>query len=726
MDKRKNNKQKTEKTKTWIFAILLGLIIIGIYHNSLNAPFIYDDKPKIVENPDIKKLSNIKTKLIYPYSKHKSFKRNDPSRPLTYLTFTLNYHFGKLNPFGYHLFNILLHIFNSILIFLLTKRILFYTYKESSDLLPIFVALLFAVHPINTNVVTYTFARSDALAVLFYLLSLLFFIKTFEGSKKAYILSVFFCVLSFSSKPIAVTLPAMLLIFDYIFLSQYEIRRVMEKKYYHLAFWVILIGYLLFRYFYLGGIGDVESDAPLKVPRYPYLLTQTYVLVQYIKSLIIPTGLCIMHWVKLAKTIFEFKVLYSIFFIAGIFLITWKVYKKKTNWSKIVLFCVLWFFITLSPTSSFFPTTAYMDDKRLYLSGLGFYLAIGFAYFSFYCKATTYSKKSKQILLSIMAIYISLLGVATYKRNQLYRNPVLVWQDVIARYPNSSKAYNNLGLLYKNQKKYDEAIREYQRTLNINPNYAEAHTNLGVLYHEQKRYDEAIQEYQKALSVDPNDAEAYNNLGVSYHVQKRYDKAIQSYQDALATNPDYADAYNNLGVLYYEQKRYGEAIQEYQKALDINPDYAKAHNNLGVAYKELKRYDEAIEQYQKALSINPNYAGPHNNLAILYKGLKEYDKAIQEYQKAIEINPMFAEAHNNLGLLYSEQKRYDRAIEEYQKAIEINPNYAEAHYNLGLLYYAQNDYKKSLHQFRILSGLSSIDKSVKEEIRRIIEMLGNK
>jgi tetratricopeptide (TPR) repeat protein len=721
MDKRKNNKHKTEKTKTWIFAILLGLIILGIYHNSLNAPFIYDDKAKIVENPDIRKLSNIKTKLIYPYGKYKTFKRNDPSRPLTYLTFTFNYHFGKLNPFGYHLFNILLHIFSSILIFLLTKRILFYTYKESSDILPIFVALLFAVHPINTNVVTYTFARSDALATLFYLSSLLFFIKTLEGSKKAYILSLFFCVLSFSAKPIAVTLPAMILIFDYLFLSEYEIRRVMEKKYYHLAFWVILIGYLLFRYFYLGGIGDVESEAPLKVPTYPYLLTQTNVLMLYIKSLIIPTGLCIMHWLKLAKTIFEFRVLCSIFFLMGILLITWKVYKKKTNWSKIVVFCVLWFFISLSPTSSIFPTTAYMDDKRLYLSGLGFYLAMAFAYFSFYGKATAYGKKWKQILLSIAAIYISLLAVATYKRNQLYGNPVLVWQDVIARYPDNFKAHNNLGLLYKNEKRYDEAIQEYQRALDINPGYDEAHTNLGVLYHGQKRYDEAIGEYEKALSLKPNDAEAWNNLGVSYHSQKKYDKAVQAYQQALVTSPDYADAHNNLGVLYYEQKRYNEAIQEYRMALDINPDYAEVRNNLGVAYKESKRYEEAIEQYQKALAINPNYAGPRNNLGILYKELKKYDKAIEEYRKAIDINPMFAEAHNNLGLLYSEQKRYDSAIEEYQKAIEINLDYADARYNLALLYYAQNDYKKSLDEFQTILTLNSISKSLRQEVEETVK-----
>lgn len=588
----------------WIKISLITFITIGIYYNSLNVPFIFDDARKIVKNPDIKKLSNIKTKLIYPYNKkYKIFNRNDPSRPLTYLTFILNYHFGKLNTFGYHLFNILIHIFNSILIFLLTKKILFYTYKESADILPLFVALLFAVHPINTNVVTYIFARSGSLATMFYFLSLLFFIKTFEGNKKIYILSLFSCVLSFLSKPTAVSFPAIVLIFDYIFLSNYKIQKVIEKKYYHIPFWFILIGYLLFRYSYLGGIGDIETDVSTRVPGYAYLLTQTNIIVKYIKSLVIPTRLSIDHSINLARTIFEFRILYSILLIAGIFLFTWKSYKKKTDWSKIIVFGILWFFITLSPTSSFFPTTSYMDDKRVYLPGFGAYLLIALLYFRIFCRGITYNKKSRQILLCLMGIHVSILGAATINRNRIYQSPFLIWQDVVAQYPTNKRAYVSLGALYHNRHEFNKALQAYKKALELDPRCTLVYNDLGNLYHVSGEYDKAFQAYEKALQINPNDARAYNGLGLLYHALKKYDNASGAFQKAVELYPDFADAHYNLGYLYMKLNKDTQAIQEYRRTIALDPDFLEAHKYIGVLYWKQKKFKEARQEYLKILEL---------------------------------------------------------------------------------------------------------------------------
>ncbi len=247
MKKLINNTSKQQFNKfsenRWLAIGLITLVSMGVYYNSLKAPFILDDKPKIVNNPDIKKLDNIKTKLIYPYSKKfKTFKRNDPSRPLTYLTFTLNYHFGKLNVFGYHLFNLVLHILNSILVFLLAGKVFFYTInRKSFTHLSFFIAIFFALHPANVNTVTYIFARSGELATLFYFSSLLFFLMAIEKNKNFYILSLVSYILSLLSKPIAVTFPIILFTFDYIFLCEYKLIKIKERKYYHISFWIILL-----------------------------------------------------------------------------------------------------------------------------------------------------------------------------------------------------------------------------------------------------------------------------------------------------------------------------------------------------------------------------------------------------------------------------------------------------------------------------------------------------
>jgi len=405
-----------------LMGFAIGLVVIAtiiVYHNSLKAPFIFDDKAKIVNNPDIQQLSNLKTKLIYKYSENnKVFERNDPSRPLVYLTFTLNYYFGKLNPFGYHLFNLIIHIFNAILVFFLAKKIISGIYEKGSTplenvnnkvggkpcganggskspfcnnvrelysltgltLFPFLVSLLFAIHPINTNTVTYIFSRSDLLATFFYISSLLLFIKVieknlsiFKSFNSLYILSLICFILAIFSKQIAVTLPAIILIYDYIFLNEYKVSKVIEKKNYHIPYWLLFIGYLAFRYFYLGGIGDIEAESTWN--RYSYLIIQPYIILRYLKMLLIPTGLSIDHIINPVK-LYELKTIISFIFIIVVFLSSYIVYRKKTNISKLILFSILWFFIILSPTSSIFPTTSPLVENRLYLSGIGFFIKL--------------------------------------------------------------------------------------------------------------------------------------------------------------------------------------------------------------------------------------------------------------------------------------------------------------------------------------------------------------
>ena len=214
--KQKNGGQPADvmpPTNKWhmTLAILACIILPAIvYYPSLHAPFIFDDISNIVDNNDIKNMGELKDKLIYPL-KNGSFKdRNNPTRPLTYFTFALNYHFSKLDTYSYHLVNIMLHIFVTIMIFFLTYRILFYIYNKNRLTLALIVSLLFAMHPMNTEVATYITHRSESLTSLFYLLSLMCFIKTIEGKKLLYPLSILFFVLSLASKEIAATLPAVL------------------------------------------------------------------------------------------------------------------------------------------------------------------------------------------------------------------------------------------------------------------------------------------------------------------------------------------------------------------------------------------------------------------------------------------------------------------------------------------------------------------------------------
>jgi tetratricopeptide (TPR) repeat protein len=578
---------KTFLENKWLAIGLIVLISAVVYYNSLHAPFIFDDIPKIIENPDIKQLENVKTKLIYPYDKeYYNFKRNDPSRPLTYLTFTLNYHFGKLNTFGYHLFNILMHIFNAVLIFFLTRKIILYIYKKDSHFFSLFVALFFAVHPINTEVAAYVYHRSDSLLTFFYILSLLFFIKTIEKKKCFYIFSLGCFILAFSAKQTAATLPAIVLVFDYIFLSDCNVSKVLARKNYHIPFWLILIVFLLFRLLYFGGIGDKETDAYSRWSNFSYPVIQPYVVLRYLGLLLIPTGLCIDHFIEPVKTVFELKILASFFSIMVLFILIYKVSRKKTDASKLLLFSALWFFITLFPTSSFLPIRDAMAERRLYLSGFGFFLAIVSLYFLILRKGAICSRSPGWILLGLAGIHIFLLGAATVKRNQLYRNPVLLWQDAISMYPENFRAHYNLSFLYYERREYVKAIEETQKALKINPDSAKARINLGALYRNQKEHAKAIEETQKALKINPDSAQAHTNLGALYYDRKEYAKAIRKYQKALKINPDYVIALYNLGITYYHQKEYEKALRKFKSILRLNPN----NENAKTMIKTVKRH----------------------------------------------------------------------------------------------------------------------------------------
>ncbi|MEW6557617.1 MAG: hypothetical protein AB1349_09715 [Elusimicrobiota bacterium] len=224
-----------------IYIISIIIITILVYLPSFKVPFILDDIAKIVDNPDIRNFKNLKTKLIYPYSKKHVWERNDPSRPVVYLTFTLNYFFGKLNPFGYHLVNLTVHIFNVILIFILTKKIISFLSQYPNfpisqfQFFSFLVALFFAVHPVNTSAVTYIFGRSVVLSTFFYLLALLLFIETIKkysliSQSLNLSISVLCFILALFSRQDAVTLPAIILIFDCIFLSDYKISELLKKR----------------------------------------------------------------------------------------------------------------------------------------------------------------------------------------------------------------------------------------------------------------------------------------------------------------------------------------------------------------------------------------------------------------------------------------------------------------------------------------------------------------
>jgi len=649
--------------KWWVFllvAVVLLALTFGIYQGSLHGPFTFDDRPKIIDNPDIKDWQHIWAKLVYPYDAKREMTRNDPSRPVVYLSFAFNYALGKLDTFGYRLFNVLLHCLNALLLFACTRLLMRLAFKREGWLFPAVAAALFAIHPICTSTVSYVFSRSDILALFFFLSSLLCFAHAVTGKHLrflSYPAALVCFALSFYSKQSAATLPVLLLLFDLVLLSAYDWRQVGRRVGYHLPFWALLVGMLLFRYLYFGTIGDLEAKTPLAAG--PYFMTQGYSIVRYIQMILAPVGLCFDHGISPAKSFAEPQIIGSWLLIAaalvGLLLLG---RRKQTPAAQLVIFYAGWFIINLAPTSSFLPTTAVIVENRVYIAGLAWAGLLALCYYLPLCGKTC-TKAAQVAFLCVALLHITLLTALATERNSLYADEVKLWKDVVEQYPKNGRAHMVLGNLYNERKDEDKAIEEFELVKELEPTRPDAQGNLASIYYKRGKtaapndrleiLNKTIPLYQGEVRNNPSSSMACSNLANALYAE--YDlktamhlitpddarallnSAIDAYRKSIALHPQYADAYYELGTLYIaEQARYTDAIELFKAGLPLPPSPdkpntdAKLRGNLGFAYLKLHNYADARTQLDAALRLDPQSADTYRYYTMLYHALNEPEK----------------------------------------------------------------------------------------------------
>lgn len=645
------------KYKTYKYIILI-ILVLGAYYNSLKTPFLLDDKFRIVNNPDITKLSNIPSKLIYPHNNTKTFEnywmRNDPSRPVVFLTYTINYHFGGLAPFGYHLINIILHIFNVILFFLLGSFLTRELDNRYSGIIPLYAAMLFAVSPVNADAVSYIFGRSNLLASLFYFSSILFFIRTVHRHPIYLPLSLLFFILALFSKQISVTLPLIILIIDYIFISRYHSEKITARLSVHTSYWTILILYLLFRLFFFGAIGDIEAGATWD--RFQYICIQPYIILNYVRLILLPAGLSLVHIIDKPSSVFDLRIIIPFAVFISISLLGKKTFIRKPVQLKYIIFCVLWFIITLLPTSSFFPTTQAMVERRVYLPGFGIYFLITAAYIfllnlPFIKRTTLAGFKSRYIIFSIMTVHILALLILTHNRNRLLNNPVRLWSRIAEKYPTNDIAHNELGLVFLDKGDYKSALKEFRIAISLDPKKPEYYSSMGKYYLKKERYLEAVSFFSKALAINPQSFSLQNDLGVTYFNNGNYELALKHYNYSLTLKSDYAPTYNNIGSVYYMLKDYHKAVNFYEKSLALNPYYPSAYYNLGLTQLQLNNYFKAKDSFLLAIECGYRKENVFIKLADIYYRENNIREAIMIYKKAHKIFPGSNIISNNLKAL---------------------------------------------------------------------------
>jgi Tfp pilus assembly protein PilF len=678
--------------KKYILAIVL-IIIAGsaVYSNTLHSPFQFDDEWNITNNPNIRDISGIGA--IFSFM---------PTRFITYLSLAVNYQFNSVNVIAYHLFNILAHLSASIMVWwlvLLTLRAPAFKGKSisgHSGVIALFAALIFAVHPVQTQGVTYIIQRATLLAALFYISSLVFYAKSRllrhkEGALRTqlfyYLLSFAALILAMFSKEMAITLPFAILLYEVSFFKEDGVdwKRVMP---FFAALAIIPATMAVTGYVNFKEMRIVTQAGPGILPL-EYLMTEFRVLVTYIRLLFIPVNQNLDYDYRISKTLFDIPTLSSLIFLMIILIFAVKIFKKY----RLASFGILFFFLALIPESSIIPIKDVIFEHRLYLPMFGYAVfLVSAAYYIFEKKGI----KPVIIILSIAALAYSMLA---YNRNFVWKDEFTLWNDAVCKSPGKERPYNNRGNAYLHKGSIDQALSDYNRALEIDPGYANAYNNRGNAYLQKGDIGQAIFNYNEALKINPGYADAYNNRGNACAEKNNLDQAVSDYSKAIEHNPKYADAYSNRGNAYIEKGDLDKAIADCNRAIEINPAHAEAYNNRGIVYLYRDDIDRALSDYDKAIRIKPKYADAYFNRgnARMYKG--DFDRAMSDYNKAVEFNPRYTDAYNNRGNAYQNKGDFDRAISDYSKAIEISPRNADSYSNRGAAYQNKGDLEQALSDY---------------------------
>ncbi len=647
----------TSRRATALAGGLLVLAAIAAYSNSFGGALTFDDERWILQNPAIRQLWPIPSWLL----PHDARVRG---RPVISFTLAVNYALGKTNVWGYHALNLAIHILASLVLFGIVRRTLVSLRTAEGDS-PIFaascrkrmaegdspifaascrknwdsplaatplalaVALLWTVHPLQTQAVTYVIQRCESLASLFYLLTLYCVIRGAELKKGTVpflrppitkigtvpwlwnAAAVAACLLGAGTKEIIVTCPMLVLLYDRTFLSGSFRGALRARSGLYLglaASWAAVLGLLISNGFYGGSAGFAVKTFTW----WSYLLTQSGVLVHYLRLAFWPTGLCLDYGWPPATTLAAI-VPPSLVIVGLLGLSGWALVKRPAAG-----FVGAWFFLILAPSSSFIPVRDAAFEQRMYLplAAVATAMVIGgyLAGRRLIARGLVSRRAAQRAGVCLVAFVGIVLAVLTFHRNTAYSTTVSIWEDAIAKAPDNARAYANLGHALLGQSRFNEAILASCKALQLDPNLDYAYSNLGGILCKLNRFREGIPPLQKALQLNPDCVDAHCNLGAALANCGKLSEAAAQYEQALRLQPDQAEAHFNYGNLLAQQAKFGQAIRHYRKALDLDPAHVAAHNNLAAALRDCGRFDEAIFQCQQALRLQPALATARNVL----------------------------------------------------------------------------------------------------------------
>ena len=630
------SKEKEYKSDKWfgkkvVFILVILTITFVCFLPTLNNKFLnWDDDIHLTANLSVHSfdIKHIFTSAI-----------NNTYIPLTILSFAIEHYFFGYNPFVYHLNNLLLHLAVTGLVFLFTLRLGVKIWTAT------FAALLFGIHPMHVESVAWVTERKDVLYAFFYMMALCSYLHYLEEKKVgSYVLTIVLGVLSVLAKPMALSLPLIMFLCDWVKGRKFERKVFLEKILHFLC--IIPIVWLTYRlHARIPGDSLVEGS-----------LIWIWSLTFYIWKFLFP--IILIPFYSLPKPISLFNPYYVLAISVLFMLLIYFVRYRRNRW---LIFAGLFYFLSIFFLLQYDTfDSQIVADRFMYLPSVGICILLGVLWERILGNLNKRGVTFRNAGYLCLIILFSALCVKTYFQNKVWKNSISLWTYVLCHsHDRSDKA---MGIAYVKR---------------------------GIAYINEGEYDLALSDLNEALKdicdYDFDKSKVYQSRGLAYLGQRRYDSALTDFNEALEVDSDYADAYNSRGMMHGMKGEYELAADDFTKALEkvvnYDVDTVKIYRNRGLAYLRQKKYNFALIDYNKALSINFDFPEAYNERGMLYGMMGDHNLALCDLNKAIVINPEFLEAYNNRGIVYMQMGSYDLAIADFDKALRLDPYFIAARNN---------------------------------------------
>ncbi len=587
---------------------------------------------------------------------------------LSLLSHMLDCEIFGLAPGKHHLTNVLFHIANVILLFILLKKI-------SGNLWPsTLAAFLFAVHPLNVESVAWIAERRNVLCTFFWFLTTLAYLRFVRyRTIPNYLVVILLFVLGLMSKAMLVTLPFTLLLLDFwplrrIGRNDVSIRSAVMEKLPLLILSVAASGLTMLAVQNTGGapgIGGLASIASLPLG---FRITNAVVAYcAYLLKTIWPFGLSLNYPIQRSLSAWQ---IVPAFITLGAISVTAFFNRNKRPW---LIVGWLWYLGTLVPVIGIIQLGHQsMADRYVYVPLVGIFVMVSWTI------ADWMHKPGRRIKHVLLAAILTLMAATAWIQTRYWENTITLYEHVIRISPNYSLAYYNLGMALNKQGRTKEALAYFLKALDIFPDFAEANLNVGLLLSQTDQKERAIAYYIKSIQKKPDLVEARFNLANLLLDTGRLKDAQKVYQGILSKQPKDPETLNALGRTYAKQGQIEQAIRFYLQAVQENPNCSKFQRNLGSAYERKNDLEKAAWYYSQAIRIDPTDVDAYNNLAVLLFRQGKHAEAFERFSEALKIEPDNPYTHYNLATSYARQNDVEKALHHFEKVLQIDRRFADA------------------------------------------------